>query len=81
MLSNMMRSGAMAAFLLTATVATAAEPVQVASNQFRAKQVLGTKIMITGNTAEGVRSRVVRHRLGEERHRRGEDAADAEAGE
>jgi len=51
MLSNMMRSGAVAAFLLTATVASAAEPVQVASNQFRAKQVLGTKIMITGNTA------------------------------
>ena len=51
MLSNMMRSGAVAAFLLTATVASAADPVQVTSNQFRAKQVLGTKIMITGNTA------------------------------
>ena len=51
MLSNMMRSGAVAAFLLTATVASAAEPVQVAGNQFRAKQVLGTKIMITGDTA------------------------------
>ena len=50
MLSNMMRSGAVAAFLLTATVVSAAEPVQVASNQFRAKQVLGTKILITGNT-------------------------------
>ncbi len=51
MLSKMMRTGTIAAFLLTATVASAAEPVQVSSSQFRAKQVLGTKIMITGDTA------------------------------
>lgn len=53
MLSTLLRSGALATFLLTATVATAAEPApaKVASNQFRAKQVLGTSIMIQGNSA------------------------------
>lgn len=48
MLSNLLRGCAMAAFLLTATVVSAAEPVKEA-NQFRAKQILGTKILIQGN--------------------------------
>ncbi len=59
MLSNLLRTGTMAAFLLTATVVTADEPRtkdrdqpnKVTGNQFRAKQVLGTKIMIKGDTA------------------------------
>ena len=59
MLSNLLRTGAMAAFLLTATVATADEPrtkdrdqpTKVTGNHYRAKQVLGTKIMIKGDTA------------------------------
>ena len=48
MLSNLLRGGAMAAFLLTATVVTAAEPA-LEVNHFRAKQILGTKILIQGN--------------------------------
>ena len=60
MLSKILRSGAVAAFLLTASVAIADEPrpvkvgeqpTKVTSNQFRAKQVLGTKIMFKGDTA------------------------------
>ena len=52
MLSTILRSGVAAAFLVAATAA-AAEPVQVSSTQFRAKQVLGTKILIKGDTAIG----------------------------
>ena len=48
MLSNLLRSGAVAAFLLTAGVAVAAEPVHT---HYRAKQILGSKIMIKGDTA------------------------------
>ncbi len=59
MLSNLLRTGTMAAFLLTATVATADEPRtkdrdqpgKVTSNQFRAKQVLGMKITFKGDSA------------------------------
>ncbi len=63
MLSNLLRSGTAAAFLLTAGIAMAdeprtktkdVEPGKVTSNQYRAKQVLGSKIMIKGeSTAMG----------------------------
>ena len=50
MLSNLLRGCAMAAFLLTASVVTAGEPVKEAnSSQFRAKQILGTKILLQGD--------------------------------
>ena len=65
MMSKFLRYGVMAAFL--ATVSSASADAQVpqpapapnsvpgtgVSNQFRAKQVLGTRIMIMGNTAAG----------------------------
>ena len=52
MLSNLLRSGTVAALLLTAGIASAAEPAT--TNHYRAKQVLGTKIMLKGeSTAAG----------------------------
>ena len=62
MLSKLLRGGAIAAFLMAANVAVAAEQTtttttnsstRVAGSQFRAKQILGTQIMIQGNTAIG----------------------------
>ncbi|MCE9561814.1 MAG: PRC-barrel domain-containing protein [Planctomycetes bacterium] len=68
MLSNVLRSGSAAAFLLTAGVLIAQQPVPVQPAQpvrveaqpgvgavatYRAKQILGTKMMIQGNTAIG----------------------------
>jgi hypothetical protein len=59
MLSHFLRTSALAAFCFAPAIATAQQPVvnrvesRVESNQFRAKQVLGTKIMIQGNTAVG----------------------------
>ena len=52
MLSNILRSGLVAAFLIASTAA-AAEPVVTSGKQFRAKQVIGTKILIKGDTAIG----------------------------
>ncbi|WP_020469675.1 PRC-barrel domain-containing protein [Zavarzinella formosa] len=46
MLSTILRSGLLAAFLM-ATTAMAAEPVK-AGGHFRAKQVIGTKIFLKG---------------------------------
>ncbi len=46
MLSKLLRGSALLAFLLTATMVSAAEPD---ANHFRAKQILGTKILIQGN--------------------------------
>ena len=57
MLSKLIRNGALATLLLTPVMASAQQPtetVKVTTQQFRAKQVLGTKIMIQGNTAVGV---------------------------
>jgi len=48
MLSNLLRSGTVAALLLTAGLASAAEPA--ATHHYRAKQVLGTKIVLKGDT-------------------------------
>jgi hypothetical protein len=48
MMSTILRTGALTACLFGASVACAAEP-----NHYRAKQVLGTKIMIQGDTAIG----------------------------
>ena len=50
MLSKLLRTGAVAAFLLSAGVVSAAEPTPTHAH-YRAKQVLGTKIMIKGDTA------------------------------
>jgi len=54
MLSNILRTGALAAFLL-GTVAFAADPIpaQVVTSHYRAKQILGAQIMIQNNTAIG----------------------------
>ena len=49
MLSNLLRSGTVAALLLTAGIASAAEPAT--TNHYRAKQVLGTKIMLKGESS------------------------------
>jgi hypothetical protein len=64
LMSKSLRFGALAAFLLvpglasaqvtTAQPTTAQPATRVAGQQFRAKQVLGTKIMIQGNQAAGV---------------------------
>ncbi len=60
MLSKLLRTSAAAAFLLIAGVVSADEPRttkvgeqpgKVTSNQFRAKQVLGTKITLKGDSA------------------------------
>lgn len=59
MLSNLLRSGTVAALLITAGIAVGdeprtkndVEPGKVSQNQYRAKQVLGSKIMIKGDTA------------------------------
>jgi sporulation protein YlmC with PRC-barrel domain len=54
MTSNYLRAGAVAACLFFAAAATAADPVQpTAGKTFRAKEVLGTKILIDGNTSVG----------------------------
>ena len=65
MMSKFLRYGVMAAFLTTVSAASAdaqvpqpapaptSVPGTGVSNQFRAKQVLGTRIMIMGNTAAG----------------------------
>ena len=65
MMSKFLRYGVMAAFLTTVSVALAdaqaPQPTPApnsvlgtgVSNQFRAKQVLGTRIMIMGNTVAG----------------------------
>lgn len=55
MMSKFLLNGVLVAFLATLSVATAAEEprANVASKHFRAKQVLGTKIMIQGDTAVG----------------------------
>ncbi len=50
MMSTILRTGALTACLLGASFASAAEPI---STHYRAKQVLGTKIMIQGDTAIG----------------------------
>lgn len=58
MSSKFLRAGVLAALLLTSGAASAQAPTPtvkvVASNHFRAKQVLGTSIMIQGNTAVGI---------------------------
>ena len=58
MSSKFLRAGVLAALLLTSGAASAQAPAPtvkvVASNHFRAKQVLGTSIMIQGNTAVGI---------------------------
>jgi sporulation protein YlmC with PRC-barrel domain len=58
MLSNLLRTSALAAFLLTPSLASAQVTTSTSNkiavgSQFRAKQVLGTKIMIQNNTAIG----------------------------
>ena len=55
-MSKFLLSGVLAAFFATMSVATVAAqaPVNTASKHFRAKQVLGTKIMIQGDTAVGM---------------------------
>lgn len=55
MLSRLLRASALAAFCFAPAVAVAQQPVstKVESHQFRAKQILGTKILIQGNTAIG----------------------------
>ena len=55
MLSKYLRGGVLAAFLMGVTGVSAAEPVSLkaSGSQFRAKQILGTKILIQGNTAVG----------------------------
>ncbi len=65
MMSKFLRYGVMAAFLATVSAASAdaqvpqpapapnSVPGTGVSKQFRAKQVLGTRIMIMGNTAAG----------------------------
>lgn len=52
MLSNLLRSGLVAAFLMASTAA-AAEPVATSGKQFRAKEIIGTKILIKGDTGVG----------------------------
>ena len=52
MTSNVLRTGALTACLFAASLAAAAEPV-VAGNHYRAKQILGSKILIAGDTAVG----------------------------
>jgi len=58
MSSKFLGAGVLAALLLTSGVASAQVTTPtvkvVANNQFRAKQVLGTSIMIQGNTAVGI---------------------------
>ena len=49
--SSFLRAGALVVCMLATAVATAAEP-QVTTH-YRAKQVLGTKILIAGDTAVG----------------------------
>ena len=49
MLSKLFRTATVAALLLTAGVASAAEPAT--TNHYRAKQVLGTKIVLKGESA------------------------------
>jgi hypothetical protein len=51
MKSILLRTGALTACLFAASLVSAAEPV--AHNHYRAKQVLGTKILIAGDTAVG----------------------------
>lgn len=55
MLSTFLRSSALAAFCFAPVIAMAQQPVstKVESHQYRAKQILGTKILIQGNTAIG----------------------------
>ena len=57
MLISFLRTGALAAFCFAPAIAMAQQPVaaatKVESHQFRAKQILGTKILIQGNTAIG----------------------------
>src|ERR1700735_1209634 len=48
MMSTILRTGVLTACLLGASIASAAEPTH-----YRAKQVLGSKIMIQGDTAIG----------------------------
>src|SRR5579872_467847 len=50
MMSTLLRTGVLTACLVGASVVSAAEP---ANTHYRAKQVLGTKIMIQGDTAIG----------------------------
>lgn len=61
MLSNILRSGALAALFVTGSVATAQAPVPPVAGQpiqapghYRAKQIIGAKIMIQNNTAVGI---------------------------
>lgn len=51
MKSILLRTGVLTACLFAASVASAAEPI--AHNHYRAKQVLGSKILIAGDTAVG----------------------------
>ncbi len=53
MKSTILRTGVLTACLFAASVATAAQPPAAAHAHFRAKQVLGTKILIQGDTAIG----------------------------
>ncbi len=53
MMRTFLRTGMIAACLFTASLASAAEPVDGTHSHFRAKQVMGTKIMIQGDTAIG----------------------------
>jgi len=53
MKSIILRTGVLTACLFAASVATAAQPPVAAHAHFRAKQVLGTKILIQGDTAIG----------------------------
>jgi len=47
MMSNLLRCGALATFLFVASAASAADPAT--SQHYRAKQVIGTKIMLKGD--------------------------------
>lgn len=53
MTSTILRTATLAACLFAASAAVAGDPPPGAHNHFRAKQVLGTKILIQGDTAVG----------------------------
>jgi len=53
MMSTILHTSMLAACLFTASIGFAAEPPAPNSTHFRAKQVLGTQILIQGNTGVG----------------------------
>ena len=53
MMSTFLRTGVLTACLFAASVAMAGDPPSGTHTHFRAKQVLGTKILIQGDTAIG----------------------------